>query len=153
MPQALDTYNKLARLPFGKWLFSRGLCLRAPYFATIAPRVEDYRPGRMVCRIADRRRVHNHIGTVHAIALCNLAELCGALTLDSVMPPHLRWIPQGMTVKYLRKASGTMTGTAELAPEAVREGSVVVPIRVTDPQGQVVFEAHIDFYVSPNKKS
>jgi hypothetical protein len=43
--------------------------------------------GRCEVRIRDRRRVHNHIGTVHAIALCNLAELSAGVMTDATIPP------------------------------------------------------------------
>ena len=36
----LQLYDRLARWPAGRWLFSRAVCFKAPYFASIAPRVE-----------------------------------------------------------------------------------------------------------------
>lgn len=48
-------------------------------------------------RIRDRRRVHNHLGTVHAIALCNLAELSADVMTDATIPLDMRWIPKGMS--------------------------------------------------------
>ena len=56
--------------------------------------------------------MHNHIGTVHAIALCNLAELSAGVMTDATIPASMRWIPKGMTVEYLKKATGTMRGVA-----------------------------------------
>ena len=151
MSSFLAPYEKLRKLPFGRWLFSRGAEWRAPYFASIRPYVQEYRAGYVEVTIRDRRRVHNHIGTVHAIALCNLAELCGGLVIDSVMPARLRWIPQGMNVRYVARARGTITGKCRLDPAAVREGSVPVPVQAFDAQGQLVFEAAIDFHVSLRK--
>ncbi len=153
MSTFLKPYNRLKNLPFGKWLFSKGACIRAPYFSSISPYVREYRTGYAEVSIADRRRVHNHIGTVHAIALCNLAELCGGLVIDSQMTGNLRWIPQGMTVRYIKKAQGRITGKSSLKPEDVKEGSVIVPVNVFNPQGELVFEARIDFYVSRGKPS
>lgn len=68
----------MTRWPGGHWLFSRAVCLKAPYFASIAPRIENLAPHRYEASLRHRRRVSNHIGTVHAIALCNLAELSRA---------------------------------------------------------------------------
>jgi hypothetical protein len=61
-------------------------------------------------------RVQNHIGTVHAIALCNLAELCAGLVTDVSIPRDMRWIPQDMTVRYLRKAKGRIVASARPPP-------------------------------------
>ena len=98
----LATYRRLARWPAGRWLFSRRVCWKAPYFASIAPRIEVLEPGRCVATIRHRRAVTNHLGTVHAIALCNLAEFTGGLGCDASLPPSMRWIPKGMTVAYLK---------------------------------------------------
>jgi acyl-coenzyme A thioesterase PaaI-like protein len=151
MSSFLDSYTTLRRFPLGRWLFSRGVEWRAPYFASIRPYVADYREGGVDVRMADRRCVHNHIGTVHAIALCNLAELCAALTIDSVMPPPLRWIPQGMQVRYLARARGALRGECLLEAAAVGLGCVPVTVRVFDVAGTQVFEAVIDFHVSARK--
>ena len=149
MAAFLKPYNQLAKYPFGRWLFSKGVCWRAPYFASIKPYVVDYRAGYIEVRIPDRRSVHNHIRSVHAIALCNLAEVCGALTMDSQTPPHLSWIPAGMTVKYLKRAQGTITGKCSLNAADVKEGKVVTHIDAFDPQGTLVFIADITFHISP----
>src|SRR5690606_41583420 len=61
-------FDRMSRLPMGRWLFARTVCFRAPYFATIAPRFLVLGLGRCEIAIPDRRRVHNHLGTVHAIA-------------------------------------------------------------------------------------
>ena len=52
------------------------------------------------------------IGTVHAIALCNLAEFVGGLTCEVSIPRDMRWIPKGMDVRYLKKAVGRMRAVA-----------------------------------------
>ena len=92
MTKLLALYDKLGRWPLGGWLFSRAVCWKAPYFATISPRITVLANGRCEAQIADRRRVHNHIGTVHAIALCNLAELTAGVMTDASLPAGMRWI-------------------------------------------------------------
>ena len=72
--RSLDMFRRLGGSASGRWLFSRLVCRRAPYFRTIAPLIEELAPGRCVVRLRDRRRVHNHIGTVHAIALCKIGR-------------------------------------------------------------------------------
>ena len=39
-------------------------------------------------------------------AMCNMAELAGGLMTDVSIPQGSRWIPSGMTVKYLKKRNG-----------------------------------------------
>ena len=81
----MAAWRRLESKPLGKALFSRIICFKAPYFATIGPRFEELRPGYARVSMRKRRRVTNHIGTVHAIAMCNLAELAaGTLTEISI---------------------------------------------------------------------
>jgi len=151
----LTLYRRMQRWPAGQWLFSRAVCFKAPYFASIAPRITVLEPGRCEGHIAHRRRVTNHIGTVHAIALCNLAELTSGLMVDASLPKGMRWIPKGMEVKYLAKATGTQHAVATPAQAiASAEAGYALPVnvQVRDTAGTVVFEARIDMWVSPVKR-
>lgn len=148
----LSAYRTLARWPAGRWLFSRLVCWKAPYFSSIAPRIETLEPGRCIATLRHRRAVTNHIGTVHAIALCNLAEFTGGLACDASIPASMRWIPKGMAVAYLKKAVGTMRATATPAfpPREAAEGyELPFEVVVQDSRGETVFRARIAMWVSP----
>ena len=148
----LALYRRITRWPAGHWLFSRAVCFKAPYFASITPRFESLEPGRCSATIRHRRRVTNHLGTVHAIALCNLAELTAGVMTDASIPASMRWIPKGMTVEYLKKAIGTMRGVATPdipIVEAATGYDLPVTVVVTDPAGEAVFRARIAMWVSP----
>jgi acyl-coenzyme A thioesterase PaaI-like protein len=150
----LDLYRHIARWPGGRWLFSRLVCLKAPYFSSIAPRIVSLAPGRGEATLRHRRAVSNHLGTVHAIALCNLAEFIGGLTCDASIPDAMRWIPKGMTVEYLKKATGTMhaLATPAFAPVASATGyALPFDVQVADDAGETVFRARIDMWVSPKR--
>src|SRR5688500_19950659 len=100
----LDLLRWFAAKPVGKWAFSRLLCLKAPYFGSIRPRFVELRAGHCEVRMRKRRAVLNHIGSVHAVAMCNMAELAGGTMTEVSIPPTHRWIPKGMTVQYLKLA-------------------------------------------------
>lgn len=147
----LSAYKRISRWPAGRWLFSRLVCWKAPYFSSIAPRVQLLEPGRGIAALRHRRAVTNHIGTVHAIALCNLAEFIGGLACDVSIPPSMRWIPKGMTVQYLKKATGTMRAIATPAfpPRESAEGyELPFDVLVSNTSGEVVFTASIAMWVS-----
>jgi acyl-coenzyme A thioesterase PaaI-like protein len=152
-PSLLRSWRRLQGWPAGGWLFSRAVCFKAPYFGSIRPRVLQLEPGLCEARLQDRRAVHNHIGTVHAIALCNLAELCAGLMTDASLPRGMRWIPKGMSVRYLRKARGTLLGVAkpEIALVVADSGyELPVLVEVRDAAGEVVFDARVVMWLSPS---
>ena len=156
MAPVLATYLRLSRWPAGRWLFSRLVCLKAPYFASISPRIEVLEPSRGVATLRHRRRVTNHLGTVHAIAMCNLAEFIGGLTCDASIPASMRWIPKGMQVQYLKKATGTMRAVATPAfpPHEAGEGyELPFNVVVENARGEAVFSAVIGMWVSPRARA
>ncbi|MEM6641089.1 MAG: hotdog fold domain-containing protein [Pseudomonadota bacterium] len=110
----LALYEKMVGLPFGRWLFSKVVCFKAPYFSSIKPRIDILEPGRATVTIRKRRAVQNHIGTVHAIAMCNMAELAGGMMTDVTIPTSHRWIPKGLQAEYLQKATTGLTARASV---------------------------------------
>ena len=94
--------------------------------------------------ITQSRGIQNHNGSVHAIALCNLAELCAGLMTDVSIPEGLRWIPKEMNVKYLQKAFGKITARATSASEFYfsTEGyEAIVNVSLTNKDTAEVFRA------------
>ncbi|MEO8445126.1 MAG: hotdog fold domain-containing protein [Gammaproteobacteria bacterium] len=149
----LTLWSRLASLPAGKWLFSRLICLKAPYFSSVRPRFVALRPGYCEVTIRKRRAVTNHLGTVHAIAMCNMAELAAGIMSEATVPLTHRWIPKGMSVEYLKKAGTDLRAVAELPamPAFGAAAELPVPVSVTDSQGDEVCRAVIRMWVSPRK--
>ena len=88
----LKQWSSFSRLPFGRRLFNVLIGITVPYARSIAPEVVELSPGQTRARMADRRRVRNHLRSLHAVALTNLAELTGNLALMSRQPPKgARW--------------------------------------------------------------
>lgn len=142
--KTLALFNRLKHLPGGTRLFSLGVCKTAPFFGAISPHVEELRPGYACVTMRKQRKVENHLRTVHAIAMCNMAELAGGLMTDVSIPAGARWIPVGMTVEYRKKAGTDLTAIADgNSIDWTSHGDVVVPVTVTDIAQNVVFTATI----------
>jgi acyl-coenzyme A thioesterase PaaI-like protein len=105
-------WNRLSRLPFGRALYSRLIGFVVPYSGSIGAEVLALQPGRAEIRMADRRRLRNHLRSLHAVALTNLAEMTGNLALMSRQPAKgARWIVTGFDSTYLKKARGPVTAS------------------------------------------
>jgi acyl-coenzyme A thioesterase PaaI-like protein len=153
MSRILRGYNTLCGFPLGKYIFSKAIGLIAPYFKTIKPRFVELKPGYCEVTMKNRRAVRNHLKSVHAIAMCNLCELVGGTALEVSLPGHLRWIPSGMRVEYLKIAKTDLRGTCTIPEIAVsRDGSLPVTVHVTDKNGTEVMRAIIDMHVTERKK-
>lgn len=146
----LGQWQRASRSAIGRWLFARIVCRRAPYFATVSPKFLELAPGIARIAMKKKRRVENHIGTVHAIAMANLCELAAGMATEVSIPATRRWLPRGMTIEYLKRANSGVTATASLVKtEWNGPANIAVPVTVTDEQGQEVVRAVITMYVSP----
>jgi len=147
----LNLYTALGGTAPGRRLFTAIVCRRAPYFSSISPLIEELRSGYCRVRLKKRRRVQNHIGTVHVIAAVNACEMAMGVLMEATVPKHLRWIPKAMTTRYLKKAATDLQATAEFDPANFPSSAedVIVPCRVTDRSGELVLEADITVFISP----
>ncbi|MGD9599504.1 MAG: hotdog fold domain-containing protein [Steroidobacteraceae bacterium] len=148
----LAKWRRLSQGAAGRWLFARIVTWRAPYFATIGPRLLELRPGLCRASMAKRRRVENHIGTVHALAMGNLVELAAGLVTEVTIPAAMRWIPRGMTIEYLKPAATGVTAAARLE-KSTWDGAenVGVAVSVQDATGVEVVRAVVTMYISPRR--
>lgn len=152
--RALQLFQKFGGSATGRWFFSWIICRQAPYFASISPSIQTLEAGRCEVLFRQRRSIENHIGTVHAIAMCNAAELAGGLATDALIPDSMRWIPKGMTVRYLKKARGDLRAIAQVSSiidTAAQEAHAIVEVR--DSRDDIVFDADITMWVSPRSQA
>src|SRR5918995_2248930 len=154
MATVLDLWKKTSALPLGDRIFSIAFGRKAPYFASIRPRFTVIEPDHVELVIPKRRRVHNHIGTVHAIALCNGLEAAMGALAESTIPRDRRWIPKGMEVAYTAKADSDITCIAETGPEQWASDDPDLPVRVRGVRadGEVVVEGVIRLWVTEKKR-
>jgi acyl-coenzyme A thioesterase PaaI-like protein len=150
MANLLPLWDRASTVPQGRRLFSMAFSRRAPYFSTVRPLFLDLRPNYAELLIRDRKAVHNHIGTVHAIALCNGLEAAMGALAEATIPRHKRWIPKGMEVTYTAKADSDVRCVAETDPEQWESEEPDLPVRVKGVRrdGTVVVEGVIRLWVT-----
>ena len=86
--------------------------LYVPYTGSIGSRVEVLEPGFAQIRLKQRRAVQNHLNSIHALAIANIAELAGNLALFAGMPGDARLIVKGFDIRYLKKARNLASNAA-----------------------------------------
>lgn len=148
-----DLWDTLHPLPGGRRVFSLLLGKMAPYSGTVDARVRELSRGRAVVTMADRRAVRNHLESVHAIALVNLAEIAGNIALAYALPDDGRFIVAGLSIDYVKKARGTITAESSFTPpESSERREYDVPVTLRDPSGDVVATATLRTLVGPKKQ-
>jgi uncharacterized protein (TIGR00369 family) len=147
-----DSWDRLAAIPGGKALFSRLVGIAAPYTGSMGARVVELGRGHARVELDDRRRVRNHLDCIHAVALANLIELTGNVAVAYTLPDDARFIVAGMSVEYLKKARGTVTGTATCPLfESSDKREYAIEVRVTDRKGEEVARGVLRTLVGPKR--
>lgn len=121
-------------------------------------RFEALGAGEAVVLIANRRRVRNHIGGVHAAAMALLAETSTGAVFGMNVPDDRLPLLKRMHIDYLRRAQGGLRAVATLS-EAQRariaadeRGEIDVPVTVTDESGEAPIAATMTWAWVPKKR-
>jgi uncharacterized protein (TIGR00369 family) len=148
--QIRRTWDRLSPLPMGKWLFSRGIGHMAPYSGTVGALVDDLQPGYARVQLRDRRKVRNHLNSVHAIALMNLGEMATGLALMSAMPEDARGILAGLSMDYHKKARGTLWAECRCeVPVTSERKEYEIVGEIKDESGELVATARARWLIGP----
>ncbi len=151
-PTLRKYWHFLSSKPFGPYIFSRMIGFIAPYSGSISATVLQLEPGFGRVSLRDCRKVRNHLNSVHAIALVNLAEMVTGLTLMFSLPDNTRGILTGIQMQYLKKARGPLTATCCCeVPQSNESLELQVAGEVCNEQGEVVATAMATWLIGPEK--
>ena len=146
----LKLWRRLHPLPGGQWLFACIFGFLVPYSGSVRPRIRVLEPGHAEIEIPDRRANRQHLGSVHAIALMNVAEQASGLAMLTGLPDGIRGIVTHISMQYLKKARGTIRATSHVAvPEVHSDMDVEVQSDCLDAGGNVVARATVRWRLGP----
>ncbi|MDO9321762.1 MAG: DUF4442 domain-containing protein [Pseudomonas sp.] len=124
------------------WLFGGQVKLAG----TARIRVQEMTRQRATLKIANRRRVQNHIKGVHAAAMALLAESATGFLVAMNLPETKLPLIKTLKVDYRKRVVGGLTAVASLTAEQIAafeqqdKGEVWVAVTVTDESGSAPIE-------------
>jgi len=150
----LKAWAVCRRFRMGRYAVAKAICFMAPYFGTIKPAFVQIEQGYVAAKFKNRRKVRNHLGSIHAIAMCNAVELVTGSCAEVSLHKDLRWIPVGMNVEYKKKAKSELLAIckAENYPDWQDNQQISIPVVVKDMQGDVVMSALVFMKISMKSK-
>jgi acyl-coenzyme A thioesterase PaaI-like protein len=153
-PDLRRRWRRLSGLPGGPWLFSRILGRVVPYTGTLGACIDVLEPGYCRVLLQDRRHVRNHLHSVHAMALANLAEMATGLALMNSLPDQARGILTGFHMEYLRKARGQLRAECRCEiPLDNREREYELGGEIHDAGGELVARCRARWLVGPEPRA
>jgi acyl-coenzyme A thioesterase PaaI-like protein len=146
----LRLWRLLSPYPGGQWLFARLFGHMVPYSGSVGPRIRVLEPGRAEVEIPDRRSNRNHLASVHAIALMNVAEQASGLAMLVGLPDGIRAIVTQISMQYLKKARGSIRAVSRVViPAVTTDTEIDVTAECLDRDGTVVARATVRWRVGP----
>lgn len=152
--------NKVNKLPqsLRPWALSKMMGRVIPFAGTAGTRVEKLSPQECVIVMRNKKKVQNHIGSVHAAAMGLLAESATGFMTGMSVPDDRIIVIRSMELEYLKRASGDMKAVASFSDEQLayvkntEKGDIQVPVVITDATGSETVKATMIWAWTPKKK-
>lgn len=152
--------NTLARLPAGWQPAVRSLIIGKiiPFAGTAGCRVEVLTNHECRVVLKNRRKVGNHIGTVHAAAMALVAESATGFVAAMNVPDSRVLVIRSMELTYLKRTKGDLTATATLSDDDLKrltteeKGDIAVPVVLRDSEGTESVTATMVWAWTPKRK-
>ena len=103
--------------------------------------IEKLTTTESIMRLKNKKKVQNHIGSIHAAAMALLAESATGLLVGMNVPDSSIPVIKTLHVDYLKRCQGDIKAVARLTKEQIdqitttEKGEVTVEITVTDERG------------------
>jgi len=113
---------------------------------------------RSVVVLRNRRRVQNHIGSVHAVATILIAESATGYLVGMNVPDTSVPVIKSIRADYVKRAAGDMRAVAELTEAQVHamrteeKGETAVKVTITDGAGNEPVVAELVWAWTPKRR-
>lgn len=149
----LKWWNRCIQFPGGRYFFSWAFWAFIPYTGSIRPEIVELRKGFARIRMRDRRFYRNHLKSLHAIAIANLAECASGLSLVPGLSENTQAILVRLELDYLKKGRGLLEGIASCSPPFGSETQdFVVESEVKDRLGETIARAKATWRLGAKRK-
>lgn len=154
------TLKKLDKLP-QSWrmpVFTFMIGKMVKLAGTTGCKVTEINQHRCVVELANKKKVQNHIGSIHAAGIALLAESATGYLTSLSIPDNRIQVIRTLKVTYLKRASGDMKAVASLDDEQIKyiqeteKGELEIPVVITDETGTETAEASMIWAWTPKKK-
>ncbi len=153
----VNTFQKLPE-SIRTFALSKAMGRVIKYAGTSGLRFEKLTPNECIIVIPNRKKVQNHIGSVHAAAMGLLAETATGFMTGLSVPDNRIIVIKSMNLEYLKQATGDMKAVATFSDEQVdyikqnEKGDINVPVVITDEKGIETVKATMVWAWAPKRK-
>lgn len=128
------------------FLLTKLFCTTVKYANTSNIRLLEVSNRKVKLALANKKKVQNHIGGIHAIAASLLAESATGIVFGMNVPDTHVPLLKSMTVNFQKRMKGALVAEAALTDDQITmietqdKGDMIVPVSITDESGQEPIE-------------
>ncbi len=114
---------------------------------------------KAIFKLPAKRRVKNHIGTIHAAASALVAETASGLALAMHLPDSKVPLLKSMQIQYIKRSTGWLTAEAFLTQEQIEslhrepKGSFIVACEVLDEMSETPIQCQMEWAWTEKRNS
>ncbi len=120
------------------WALTKAFCHKVKFAGTSGIDIRSVSNNRVEIKLANRKKVQNHIGGIHAVAAAVLAESATGIVFGMNVPDNCLPLLKSMQIDYQRRMQGGLTAVATLSSQqrqqitSTEKGAIVIPVEITD---------------------
>jgi hypothetical protein len=109
-------------------------------------------------RLANKKRVQNHIGGIHAVGAALAAESASGIVFGMNVPDSHLPLLKSMTLEYNKRMQGAICAKATLSDEqkmlinSQEKGDILVAVTLTDESGEAPIECQMCWAWVPKRR-
>jgi len=113
---------------------------------------------KAIFKLKNKKKVRNHIATVHAAATALVAETASGMALGMHIPDGKIPLLKMMQIEYVKRSSGGLTAEAYLTKAQIEQlhaddrGAFVVACKVTDDAGNEPVHCQFEWAWTPSQR-
>lgn len=135
--------SKVYKLPKSthEFLLTKLFTSQVKFAATAKLKVNKISNQQVVVTLANKKRVQNHIGGIHAVGAALAAESASGIVFGMNVPDSHLPLLKSMALEYNKRMQGDITATASLSEQDIalitsqEKGDLVVPVTLSDESG------------------
>ncbi|WP_286233841.1 DUF4442 domain-containing protein [Thalassotalea sediminis] len=141
-----------------RFLLTRVFCSKVKYAGTTGIEIVSWTDSKAVVQLKNKKKVQNHIGTIHAVAAAVLAESTTGIVFGMNVPDHCIPLLKSMKIDYQRRMQGKLTATAQLTQVqqeiicSTDKGEIFVNVEITDESNQQPIICAMEWAWVPKRK-
>ena len=131
------------------FLLTRMFFSKVNYAKTTGIKITKVSNQEVIVTLANKKKVQNHIGGIHAVAAALIAESATGIVFGLNVPDKCIPLLKSMTMRYQRRMQGALTAKATMTDRQISQinsdekGDMLIPVLINDESEQRPIECEM----------